>query len=539
MFTQEQINEIREKLALSGSKDKSLPLASLPLSGKEILALVQDGKNKSVPIEEFFEEFAQYIDGSERVDFFNVSRYAQRLAGAAASVQLTLDDAVELCPVDVRRGGQVITFVDYEGNWTLWQYNGTTPEGWLDTSTKWVNIETDPNLGIVFTSSLTGINSGETATTTLHFETKDGGNAAIVKLYENGTLFHTYNHVSNFDLEKEISGESTITIKVTQYGYVYEKSVSIPVTYKAWVGSGSVFSDIQVSANEISVTSEINRAFNVTFESNAYFMLMVPSIIVLGPTKMNGLVVPMAAITTATINGVEYSLYKSGNQYVSGTHTFTVGTYEGSEGDSIVSMQQDIAGLQTLIAEAQETNTSQSQSISNLDGRTQALEEESLNTSDEEDITLATNHYKFANKAYNASGFSGKGRIYLRKNIVQITEIIDDNTTITRTINLLTQSMMSNVNTRYIVQYDYDLNGEEIILPEGCVIEYQGGSFSNGKLAIDGAYLLDGWVNLIGSDLLVTGIPAAGVMKWDTDTKRPYWSDGESSWLDAEGNPLE
>ena len=50
MFTQEQINEIREKLALSGSKDKSLPLASLPLSGKEILALVQDGKNKSVPL---------------------------------------------------------------------------------------------------------------------------------------------------------------------------------------------------------------------------------------------------------------------------------------------------------------------------------------------------------------------------------------------------------------------------------------------------------------------------------------------------------
>ena len=89
MFTQEQINEIREKLALSGSKDKSLPLASLPLSGKEILALVQDGKNKSVPIEEFFEEFAQYIDGSERVDFFNVSRYAQRLAGAAASVSMS------------------------------------------------------------------------------------------------------------------------------------------------------------------------------------------------------------------------------------------------------------------------------------------------------------------------------------------------------------------------------------------------------------------------------------------------------------------
>ena len=65
IFTQEQINEIKQRLALSGSKDLQLPLANLPLSGEETIALVQQGENKRVSIEEFYEEFSQYIDGDE------------------------------------------------------------------------------------------------------------------------------------------------------------------------------------------------------------------------------------------------------------------------------------------------------------------------------------------------------------------------------------------------------------------------------------------------------------------------------------------
>lgn len=141
IFTQEQINEIKQRLALSGSKDLQFPLAELPLTGEEVIAIVQNGKNKRVSIEEFYEEFSQYIDGSERVDFFNVSRYAQRIADADNSIALTLAEAVELCPEDVKRGGQVITFVGNEGNWAIWQYKGTTPENWNDTETSWVNLD--------------------------------------------------------------------------------------------------------------------------------------------------------------------------------------------------------------------------------------------------------------------------------------------------------------------------------------------------------------------------------------------------------------
>lgn len=88
---------------------------------------------------------------------------------------------------------------------------------------------------------------------------------------------------------------------------------------------------------------------------------------------------------------------------------------------------------------------------------------------DEEDITSETGELKFADKIYDTSSFSGLGRIYLRKNIVG-------------NKNILTQEMISKSNTRYIIQYDYDLNGQTVNIPENCVLEFEGGSICNGTL---------------------------------------------------------
>lgn len=95
-----------------------------------------------------------------------------------------------------------------------------------------------------------------------------------------------------------------------------------------------------------------------------------------------------------------------------------------------------------------------------------------INNPDDEDLTEETNEneekvIKLADKEYNAAGFSGLGRVYLRKNV-------------SAAKNVLTQDMMSKANTRYIIQYDYDLNGATINIPEGCILDFQGGSISNG-----------------------------------------------------------
>lgn len=88
---------------------------------------------------------------------------------------------------------------------------------------------------------------------------------------------------------------------------------------------------------------------------------------------------------------------------------------------------------------------------------------------DDEDITSVNNLLKFADKDYLPTSYSGLGRVYLRKNLVGGK-------------NVLTQDMISNENTIYIIQYDYDLNGATITIPQGSVLNFEGGQLKNGTL---------------------------------------------------------
>lgn len=88
---------------------------------------------------------------------------------------------------------------------------------------------------------------------------------------------------------------------------------------------------------------------------------------------------------------------------------------------------------------------------------------------DEEDITEQNGTLQLANKTYDKQSFSGLGRVYLRKNIV------GDK-------NVLTQAMINKANTIYVIQYDYDLNNESIYIPEGCILDFEGGSLNGGVI---------------------------------------------------------
>lgn len=91
---------------------------------------------------------------------------------------------------------------------------------------------------------------------------------------------------------------------------------------------------------------------------------------------------------------------------------------------------------------------------------------------DEEDITEQNGTLQLANKTYDKQSFSGLGRVYLRKNIV------GDK-------NVLTQAMINKANTIYVIQYDYDLKEASINIPENCVLQFDGGSLSNGTIVYD------------------------------------------------------
>lgn len=84
------------------------------------------------------------------------------------------------------------------------------------------------------------------------------------------------------------------------------------------------------------------------------------------------------------------------------------------------------------------------------------------NAADEEDLTVVDNLLKFADKDYNTNDYSGKARKYLRKNMIS-------------GVNTLTQDMINEPNTIYILQYDYCLAGQTIELPDNSIILWRGG----------------------------------------------------------------
>ena len=103
---------------------------------------------------------------------------------------------------------------------------------------------------------------------------------------------------------------------------------------------------------------------------------------------------------------------------------------------------------------------------------------------DEEDLTKSpadangNSYLSLKDRAYNPEDFSGLGRVILRKNIMEVEDPIYGKVK----KNILYQDMFTQSNTIYEIRYDFDLNGEEITIPEGCVLDFQGGSFSNGSI---------------------------------------------------------
>lgn len=108
-----------------------------------------------------------------------------------------------------------------------------------------------------------------------------------------------------------------------------------------------------------------------------------------------------------------------------------------------------------------------------------------VNMPDDEDLEQKDMVLKFKDRPYNSELASGKGYKILRKNWTNVG---------TKTINLLTQDAFNQSNTIYEIRYNFDLNGAEITIPEGCVLDFQGGSLNNGLLKNNNIFEGDGCV---------------------------------------------
>lgn len=117
---------------------------------------------------------------------------------------------------------------------------------------------------------------------------------------------------------------------------------------------------------------------------------------------------------------------------------------------------------------------------------------------DEEDLTKSENDGKgnsylsLKDREYNPDEFSGLGKVILRKNIMEVET--EEYGKVKK--NVLLQDMINKPNTIYEIRYDFDLNNQEITIPEGCTLNFQGGRFSNGRIVgnstvLCGNYFID------------------------------------------------
>lgn len=72
--------------------------------------------------------------------------------------------------------------------------------------------------------------------------------------------------------------------------------------------------------------------------------------------------------------------------------------------------------------------------------------------------------------------------------------------------NTLTQEMLSEKNTKYVIKYDFTLGGERVIVPEECIFEFDGGSLRNGTIVgQDTVFINVGDVDIWGENLTREG----------------------------------
>ena len=128
------------------------------------------------------------------------------------------------------------------------------------------------------------------------------------------------------------------------------------------------------------------------------------------------------------------------------------------------------------------------------------------------DIAGGKSVMQLADRPYNPSAFSGKGYTILRKNVSTLSR--------GRNANILTQEMLSTSNTVYDIRYDFDLDGSEITVPDGCTLKFSGGSLTNG-LVIFSQTIIEGYPQIYTK---ISGTLHGNIhIDWFDDGKLDYY----------------
>lgn len=190
MFTRNQIEEIKSKLIMLGTKDTQFPDAH-KLNGEEIIAIVQDGENKKIPLSSIIND-----------DFINVSKDTTEI--------LTLSTAVSKIDINNRKLGQVITFKDSADSWAIRQFTGSSLDNWNDISL-WKSISGIDELKSQADTNTSNISSLNTEVAALQSKVDEHTESINSKIttdrIEDGAVTSEKIATSAFDSTLSVSGK--------------------------------------------------------------------------------------------------------------------------------------------------------------------------------------------------------------------------------------------------------------------------------------------------------------------------------------------
>lgn len=248
-FTEEDYRKIEDWLKKRVVKDSELAYADI-MSGDEKVALVQDGHNRTITINDLLRQMIEM----KLPDFYNVTDNLKM-------PYITLEKAVINIPVKQRKLGLVVTFLDKDSKWGIYQFKGESLNQWSSLY-YWKNIIYEAIEEAVYRpdeEDLTGVEDGNR----LYIKFKDreynpeefsGLGMVILRKNLKGTeacSIDDEDHFVNILTQDMISKENTVYI--IQYDFdLNGKTISIPRNCVLWFKGGSL-NNGSININEAAI----------------------------------------------------------------------------------------------------------------------------------------------------------------------------------------------------------------------------------------------------------------------------------------------
>ena len=337
---------------------------------------------------------------------------------------------------------------------------------WDDVQKNAINVNTLQELlnqyystmqnAISFKGDIEVIPAGETRDVGFTFDCINASGTVMLDIYKDGVQVAHHNATS-FPYHFTISngGTGLYRCEADVNGIKYVGLWDIKESYDFWIGTGVDYNTVLANPSYKHVgASSLSGTYFLNPNAGDYIYIICRSNVVPASITMSGFEVPFAIADTATIAGVEYSVYASGNTYQAGNIELVVNDIQYDTDSYIAHLIEEVITIKT---------------------KTDDTEEKVETIADEETIEVIQEGEK-------------QGKIALKNRPMKRDAVTDE--VIQKGYVILKEGddfkevveSYTDGNIIFEIDYAYDLDGESVTIPNNCILKFAGGSIANGIL---------------------------------------------------------